>query len=37
MEVKELSNTDFAKNPVIAQMMLNNHEQVVFVMITLPV
>nr|MBP9070438.1 Glu/Leu/Phe/Val dehydrogenase [Bacteroidia bacterium] len=30
MEIKELSKTDFAKNPVIAQMMLNNHEQVVF-------
>jgi len=30
MEVKELSKTDFAKNPVIAQMMINNHEQVVF-------
>src|ERR1043165_1785333 len=30
MEVKELSKTDFAKNPVIAQMMLNNHEQIVF-------
>lgn len=30
MEVKELSNTDLAKNPVIAQMMLNNHEQIVF-------
>ncbi len=30
MEVKELSKTDLAKNPVIAQMMLNNHEQIVF-------
>ncbi len=30
MEVKELNKTDFAKNPVIAQMMLNNHEQIVF-------
>ena len=30
MEVKELSQTDFAKDPVIAQMMVNNHEQIVF-------
>lgn len=30
MEVKELSQTDFAKNPVIARMMLHNHEQIVF-------
>ena len=30
MEVKELKNIDLSKNPVIAQMMLNNHEQIVF-------
>lgn len=30
MEVKELKDTSFAQNPVIAQMMVNNHEQVVF-------
>lgn len=30
MEVKELSKTDLAKDPVIAQMMQNNHEQIVF-------
>ncbi len=30
MEVKDIKDTDFIKNPVIAQMALNNHEQVVF-------
>ncbi len=30
MEVKELKDSPLAQNPVIAQMMLNNHEQVVF-------
>ncbi len=30
MEVKTLSNTDLAKNPVIAQMSLHNHEQILF-------
>lgn len=30
MEVKDIQDTDFIKNPVIAQMALNNHEQVVF-------
>ncbi len=30
MEVKELKDIDLSKNPVIAQMMLNNHEQIVF-------
>lgn len=30
MEVKTLSNSDLSKNPVIAQMGLNNHEQILF-------
>jgi leucine dehydrogenase len=30
MEVKDIKDTDLAKNPVIAQMSLNNHEQIVF-------
>ena len=30
MEVKTLNNTDFAKNPVIGQMSLHNHEQILF-------
>jgi leucine dehydrogenase len=30
VDVQDLKQTDLAKNPVIAQMMLNNHEQVVF-------
>lgn len=30
MEVKAIKDTDLANNPVIAQMGLNNHEQVVF-------
>lgn len=30
MEVKDLKDTSFAQNPVIAQMIVNNHEQVVF-------
>jgi len=30
MEVKDIKDIDLSKNPVIAQMMLNNHEQVVF-------
>lgn len=30
MEVKDIKDTKLAQNPVIAQMMLNNHEQVVF-------
>ncbi len=30
MEVKVLSSNDLAKNPVIGQMSLHNHEQVVF-------
>lgn len=30
MEVKDLKDTEFAKNPIIAQMGLNNHEQIVF-------
>ncbi|HRH11059.1 MAG TPA: Glu/Leu/Phe/Val dehydrogenase [Bacteroidia bacterium] len=30
MEVKDIKDTDLSKNPVIAQMMLNNHEQIVY-------
>ncbi|MGZ3885688.1 MAG: Glu/Leu/Phe/Val dehydrogenase dimerization domain-containing protein, partial [Bacteroidia bacterium] len=30
MEVKDIKDTQLAQNPVIAQMMLNNHEQIVF-------
>ncbi len=30
MEVKDIKDIDLSKNPVIAQMMLNNHEQIVF-------
>ncbi len=30
MEVKELKDTQFAQSSVLAQMMLNNHEQVVY-------
>ncbi len=30
MEVKDIKDTNLAQNPVIAQMMLNNHEQIVF-------
>jgi leucine dehydrogenase len=30
MEVKDIKDTDLVKNPVIAQMALNNHEQIVF-------
>ncbi|MBK9283445.1 MAG: Glu/Leu/Phe/Val dehydrogenase [Sphingobacteriaceae bacterium] len=30
MEVKNLKDIDLSKNPVIAQMMLNNHEQIVY-------
>ncbi len=30
MEVKDIKDTSLAQNPVIAQMMLNNHEQIVF-------
>jgi len=30
MEVKDIKETSLAQNPVIAQMMLNNHEQIVF-------
>lgn len=30
MEVKTLANSDLAKNPVIAQMSLHNHEQLLF-------
>jgi len=30
MEVKDIKDIDISKNPVIAQMMLNNHEQIVF-------
>lgn len=30
MEVKAIKDTDLATNPVIAQMGLNNHEQIVF-------
>lgn len=30
MEVKTLTNSDLAKNPVIGQMSLNNHEQILF-------
>lgn len=30
MEVKDIKDTNLAQNPVIAQMMVNNHEQVVF-------
>ncbi len=30
MEVKDLKDIDLSKNPVIAQMMLHNHEQIVF-------
>src|ERR1700752_5131157 len=30
MEVKDIKDTQLAQNPVIAQMMMNNHEQVVF-------
>ncbi len=30
MEVKDLKDTKLSQNPVIAQMMLTNHEQVVF-------
>lgn len=30
MEVKDIKETNLAQNPVIAQMMLNNHEQIVF-------
>lgn len=30
MEVKDIKDTDLIKNPVIAQMALNNHEQIVF-------
>lgn len=30
MEVKDIKETNLVQNPVIAQMMLNNHEQIVF-------
>lgn len=30
MEVKEIKDTNLAQNPVIGQMLLNNHEQVLF-------
>jgi leucine dehydrogenase len=30
MEVKNLKDLDLSKDPVLAQMMLNNHEQIVF-------
>lgn len=30
MEVKDIKDTSLIQNPVIAQMMLNNHEQIVF-------
>ena len=30
MEVKDIKQTNLVQNPVIAQMMLNNHEQIVF-------
>ncbi len=30
MEVKDIKDTSLAQNPVIGQMMLNNHEQIVF-------
>jgi leucine dehydrogenase len=30
MEVKALTNNDLSKNPVIAQMSLHNHEQILF-------
>ena len=30
MEVKDIKDIDISKNPVIAQMMLHNHEQIVF-------
>lgn len=30
MEVKDIKDIDLAKNPVIAQMMLHNHEQIVY-------
>jgi leucine dehydrogenase len=30
IEVKDIKNTHLAENPVIAQMALNNHEQIVF-------
>jgi leucine dehydrogenase len=30
MEVKDLKDTSLAQNPVIGQMMLHNHEQILF-------
>jgi leucine dehydrogenase len=30
MEVKDIKDIDLSKNPVLAQMALNNHEQIVF-------
>src|ERR1700752_1001437 len=30
MEVKDIKDTQLAQNPVIAQMMINNHEQILF-------
>jgi leucine dehydrogenase len=30
MEVKEIKDTNLAQNPVIGQMLLNNHEQILF-------
>lgn len=30
MEVKDIKETNLVQNPVIAQMMVNNHEQIVF-------
>src|ERR1043165_8139211 len=30
MEVKNLKDMDLSKDPVLAQMALNNHEQIVF-------
>ena len=30
MEVKNIKDIDLSKNPVLAQMMLNNHEQIVY-------